>query len=160
MGLRMVTDHSRIARQSAFTLVEAIVAMGITGMLALALYGGMTSATFSIRLARENLRASEIIVEKMDCLRLFTWDQINDPTYLPSSFTDYFYDDGTTNNTGGPVYTGSLRIDPFPAAGRNYSNDLRLVTVTVNWTSGSLARSRTLNTYVGRYGIQNYIIQH
>src|SRR5258708_28961554 len=149
MGLKTEPYQSRAARQSAFTFVEAIVAMGITGTLALALYAGMTSATFSIRMARENLRATQIMVEKMECLRLFTWDQINDPTYVPATFTDVYYDDATTNNNGGPIYTRSISIDGFPLADRNYSNDLRLITVTLNWASGSLARRRTRNTYLG-----------
>ena len=154
-------DRIRETRRSAFTFIEAIVAMGITGILAMALYGGMASATFVIQLARENLRASEILLEKMECLRLFTWNQVNDPTYLPNQLRDVYYDDGTTNTTGkGATYTTSLSLSAFPMADRNYSNDLRLVTITVNWKSGSMPRTRTLNTYVGRYGIQNYIIQH
>src|SRR5438132_1156937 len=161
MDLKIKSIQSRPVRRSAFTFVEALVAMGITGLLVLALYSGMTSATFSIRLARENLRATEIMVGKMEGLRLFTWDQINDPTYVPTNFTAPYYDDGTTNNANsGIIYTGSLTIGSPPTVNCNYSNDLRVVTITLNWTSGSLERTRTLDTYVGRYGIQNYIIQH
>ncbi|MEY2408505.1 MAG: hypothetical protein QOF48_1175 [Verrucomicrobiota bacterium] len=145
-------------RHSGFTLAEVIVAMGIIGVLTVALYSGMTSATFSVRLARENLRATELLVEKTDGLRLYTWDQLNDPTYMPTNFTASYYDNGTTNNTSpGITYSGSIKVSPFPTADRNYSNDMRVVTITINWTSGKLPRTRTLNTYYGRYGIQNYV---
>ena len=97
--------------QTAFTLVEVLVAMGIVGVLAVALYSGMTSATFSIRLARENLRATEIMVEKAEGLRLFTWEQLTDPTFVPTNFTAVYYDNGTTNKANcGITYTGSFQI--------------------------------------------------
>lgn len=38
----------------------------------------------------------------------------------------------------------------------NYSNSIKLVTITVRWTNG-VARSQSVSTYVGQYGIQNYI---
>lgn len=148
------------ASPAGFTIVETVVAMGVIGVLVVALYAGMTSATFSVRLARENLRATEVMLEKMEGLRLFSWDQINTNGYVPSSFTAYYYDAGATNGVGvGITYTGSVRIASVPFADRNYSNDLRQVTITLDWQSGGIPRTRTLSTYVGRYGIQNYVLQ-
>jgi len=145
-------------QQNGFTLIEVIVSVGILGVLTVALYSGMTSATYAVRLARENLRATEIMVEKTDGIRLFNWDQLTDPSYMPTNFTASYYDNGTTNNTTpGITYTGTVLVAPYTAADRNYSNDLRVVTVTVNWTSGKMARSRTMSTYFGKYGIQNYV---
>lgn len=134
--------------------------MGIIGVLAVALYAGMTSATFSVRLARENLRATEVMLEKMECLRLFTWDQLTNTAYLPTNFTAYYYDAGATNGVGsGITYRGTVALAAFPMADRNYSNDMRQVTISLNWRSGGVERTRTLRTYCARYGIQNYVIQ-
>ncbi len=131
--------------------------MAVVGILVVALYGGMTSALFSTRLARENLRASAIIRGKMECIRLFTWDQVLDPTYVPTNFTETFCEPG--NEPLGITYTGTVSIAAMGPTDRNYSNDMRVVTVTLNWLSGGLPRTRTLDTYVARYGMQNYIIQ-
>jgi hypothetical protein len=134
--------------------------MGVIGVLMMALYAGMTSATFSVRLARENLRATEVMLEKMEGLRLYNWDQLLATNYVPTEFTASYYDNGSTNGTGvGITYSGKVTISPFPHADRNYSNDMRKVTVTVNWTTGGIERSRTLDTYVAKHGIQNYVIQ-
>ena len=140
--------------------METIVAMGVIGVLGVALYAGMTTATFSIRLARENLRATEVMLEKMEGLRLYSWDQLLGTNYIPTNFTAYYYDNGATNGVGvGITYTGSLAVEPFTGADRNYSNDMRVVRITINWQSGGIPRTRTLDTYMARYGIQNYVIQ-
>src|SRR2546423_12422208 len=125
MELRMLTSRRHPIFESGFTIVEAVVSFGIVGVLITALYGGMTLTTFAIRLARENRRATEIMVEKMENLRVFSWDQIVDPTYVPTSFTALYYDNGSTTNAGGGiVYTGTVTIASLPTADRNYSNDL------------------------------------
>ena len=157
MDLRRNTNPRR---GSAFTIIEAIVSAGIVGILVLALYSGMTSTTFAVRLARENLRATEIMLEKTECLRLFSWEQLTNSTFVPTNFTAYYYDNGATNGIGtGITYSGSFFLSTFPSADRNYSNDMRLLTMDVTWTSGGIARSRTMKTYCARYGIQNYVIQ-
>ena len=146
--------------RSGFTIIEVLVAAGILGVLVVALYSGMTSTTFSIRLARENLRATEIMLEKTECLRLYSWDQLTNSAYVPTNFTAYYYDSGATNGVGtGITYNGSFFLSTLPLADRTYSNDLRVLTMNLAWTSGGVGRSRTLKTYCARYGIQNYVIQ-
>jgi hypothetical protein len=34
---------------------------------------------------------------------------------------------------------------------------MKKVIVTLNWTTGKLPRTRSISTYVSRYGLQNYI---
>lgn len=160
MDMQLRPPQTPRGRRGGFTIVEAVVAMAIIGVLVVALYAGMTSATFSVRLARENLRATEIMLEKTECLRLFSWDQLTNTAYLPNTFTAYYHDTGATNGIGvGITYSGTFTLSTFPAADRTYSNDLRVLTMTVNWQSGGLARSRMMQTYCARYGIQNYVIQ-
>src|SRR6185503_20916526 len=104
MELKANINQQRLSCKSAFSVVEALVAMGVVGLLVVALYSGMTSATISVRLARENHRATQIMVEKMELLRLFTWDQINTADFIPPNFTVPYVDDGTTNNASGLIY--------------------------------------------------------
>jgi prepilin-type N-terminal cleavage/methylation domain-containing protein len=146
--------------RSAFTIIEVIMAIAVLGVLILALYSGMSTAIFSTRLARENLRATEILLEKMEGIRLYSWDQVLTPGFIPTNFISYYYDDGNTNNTGiGIAYTGSVVMTSFPLTSVNYSNELRQVDLVLNWVSGGIPRSRSLTTYLARHGLQNHIME-
>jgi len=39
----------------------------------------------------------------------------------------------------------------------SYSNDMRQVTVQLTWQTGDTTRTREFNSYISRYGLQNYI---
>ena len=62
--------------------------------------------------------------------------------------------DPAGDTSSGLVYSGTLSIAPVSLTA-SYANDLRLVTVQLNWTNG-LPRQRQLSTYVCRTGMQNY----
>ena len=126
--------------------------MIIIGVVVVALYEAISSGFGTVRLARENLRATQILVEKMEAIRLYDWDQLNAPGFIPNTFSaayDPIAKDGAT-------YYGTLTVSPA-ALNASYSDDLRLVTVQLTWTSGQLTRKRELSTYVCRTGLQNYI---
>ena len=72
---------------AGFTLTEIMVACLILGVSFFALFSGMTYCLGSLRFARENLRATEIMVDKMEAIRLYNWDRLNDPGYVPKTFT-------------------------------------------------------------------------
>lgn len=74
----------------AFTLMEVVVGMFVVGIVIVALYTALASGVRMVQLSRENLRATEILTEKMDALRLYSWDQIMDSTEIPRNFQDYF----------------------------------------------------------------------
>ena len=38
-----------------------------------------------------------------------------------------------------------------------YNADMRAITVYLTWTSNGLKHDRSFTSYVGKYGIQNYI---
>lgn len=142
---------------AGITLIEAVVAMGIFGVSFFSLYGGMSMGFAVIKNARENLRATQVMVEKMETIRLYSWDQINTSGFIPSSFSESYYPDGQQNGqSSGLVYTGQVAVANGPS-GLAYSSDLRKVTVTVSWQSGGITHSRSMSTYVTRHGLQNYI---
>jgi hypothetical protein len=116
----------------------------------------MTQGFAVIQLARENLRATQILQEKTEAIRLLTWTHLNQPGYVPSTFEASFYATGDQVESSGPTYRGSVIITNAPIA-ESYADDLRLIEVDVMWTSGNVARHRSMRTLVSKYGLQNYI---
>ena len=139
---------------AAFSLMEILVAVGLGGIMFVSLYTGISSGFTIIQLARENLRGTQILQEKMETIRLYTWDQISTPGFIPTNFTDVFYP-GTQSNEG-LMFTGRVSIANAPI-NASYSNDLKLVTVEVNWVSAKIERKRSMSTFVSKYGLQHYI---
>lgn len=131
-----------------------MVATGILGLVVVALFAGITMCFSTVQLSRENVRATQILQDKMESIRLYNWDQINTSGFVPASFVEPHYPGGSTNS--GVYYTGTMKIEPAPIT-ESYSNDLRSVTVAINWTSDGVLRTRDMQTYVSRYGIQNYV---
>jgi len=133
--------------------MEGLIGVAVMGIVFLSLYAGMASGFGSIRNSQENLRATQILIEKFEAMRLYNWDQINTAGFVPDQFTAQF----APNNTSSPgiTYTGSIRINPVGP--EPYTVDLRSVTITLSWNSRGRAQSRTLTSYVARYGIQNYV---
>ena len=144
-------------RRVGVTLVEAMVAMLVIGLVFLALYSGITSCFFSIRMARENLRATQILLEKMEVIRLLTWSQINSNGFLPSAFTA-LYDPATTDTSRALAYNGTILVTNASLAA-NYQDTLRLVTVRLDWNTHALPRTREMSTYVSKYGVQIYLFE-
>jgi hypothetical protein len=107
---------------------------------------------------REDLRATQIMLQKMEQIRLYNWDQLRDTTnYVKRTFQTYF--DPASN--GGPLYSGTVsNVVPasLPAA---YRNKTRLITVSVTWTSNIASRpishSRSMQTYVAEFGLNPYV---
>lgn len=146
---------ARARRVGAFTLVEVSVSIAIVGIIVLAIYGALSSGISTIRLARENLRATQILIEKTEGMRLYTWEQLTTPGFVPTNFTAA-YDALSTNSGAGVLYQGAIAIAPSTNAA-SYAPDLRVVTVTLRWQTGQLPRTRTMQTHVAKNGIQNYI---
>jgi type II secretory pathway pseudopilin PulG len=151
----VIQSTTRRLKTAAFSLVEAIVGMAILGTIMVALFSGFTTGFFTMQMARENLRATQILLEKMETIRLYSWDQINTTGFIPSSFAAT-YDPQATNNRHGLTYTGTMVVTNAPI-GTSYSDDMKLVKVTINWKTGNLARHREFTSYVSRYGMQDYI---
>lgn len=142
----------------AFSLVEVLVSVAVITILFVSLYSGISSGFGFVQLARENLRATQILQERMETIRLYNWDQINTANFIPASFTEAFYSTNANNaaNAGDFVYTGTVAVASTSLT-ENYSTNMRMVTVTLNWTSGRVPRTRQAVTFVARNGLQNYI---
>lgn len=142
------------AVKRAFTLVEVMVGSGILALTVVALYGAFSFGFSTIKLSQEDVRADQILVQKLETLRVYDWSKVTN-NYLPTNFTSTF---STTGADTGVTYNGSLSITPFTpsAANESYSDSLRRVRASVAWISGGIVRTRSMTTLVSQYGIQNY----
>ena len=140
--------------ERAYSLVEVLVAVVVLGIMFVSLYSGISAGFAVTQLARENLRATQILQEKMETIRLYTWDQINTPGFMPTNFVESFYAAGT--NTSSMSYTGTVWVTKAPST-NSYSNELKLVNIKLDWVSVDVLRTRQMQTYVTRNGLQNYI---
>src|SRR3954466_14158681 len=75
--------------QSAFTLVEVMVGVMLLAILLPSFYLGLSQGFSVVRVTRENLRANQILQEKMEVIRLYTFDQISSNSFVPATFTAY-----------------------------------------------------------------------
>src|SRR5712692_5300604 len=139
---------------AGFSMIEVTIGLGVIGTTCAALLTGITTGFFTMRMARENLRATQILLEKVETIRLYSWDQINTAGFIPATFTEN-YDPASTNNQG-LTYSGTLTIGPSPISS-SYSNDLKMVTVHLSWQTGSIQREREFTSYISRNGLQDYV---
>ncbi len=142
----------------AFTLVETIVAVLITAVVLPTLYAGLAAGFWMVKAAREDLRATQVILQRMEAIRLSPFKTLRDPTTYPPSATEYYCESGKTSGKGGVPYTITYTCAPGPASlPPSYRTNVVLVTVQASWKSGNVQRSRSMSTYVARYGIQRYV---
>ena len=136
---------------AAFALPEALFGMVIVGVVFAALYSGMTYGFELVKLSREELRASQILQERFETIRLCNWDQLNSNNFVSATFRAPLYQ-GLTNSW----YSGTVTIAPPPIT-QPYSNDLRVITVQLTWTNGVRRCTRNMSSMIARYGLQDYV---
>ena len=130
-----------------------MVATGLFGLVCAGLYGGVAFTFRCDEISREHARATQILVQNMETIRLCKWSQSDPATnFIPASLTAYF-DPGATN---GLAYQVQFTITNPPNLGAAYSNDLRMLTAKATWTSGGIQRSRSMSTYIARPGLLWY----
>lgn len=136
----------------------------IVSVMFVSLYAGISQGFAIIDLARHNNRATQIMLEKVEVLRLFSWDEINTPGYVPTVFSERLVPAFSTNNVAvgnavpsgqGTIFYGTIKFES-PPVDSNYSNAIRLATITLKWTNGVVARTRIMQTLVAEYGIHEF----
>jgi hypothetical protein len=144
----------------AFFLLEATIGMSLLGLIFMAMYTGLVSTTFSVHLSRENLRATQIMAEKLDTIRLYGWKKIvEDPYYLSGQFNVPVYSDDPSmpgNDSTSRMFTGEILVEPAPIT-EPYAVDLRMITVELTWATGKMQRKRTMSTLVSKQGLYRYV---
>ncbi len=141
--------------QGGSSLLETVIATSILAILAAGILNCINYGVFIMRLARENSRATQILLEKTEALRLYKWEQVNTPGFVPPSFTALY--DPQTPSAPGVVYNGTMTLGDFPFS-TSYSTNLRQCTITLQWsTAGRVNHTRTFTTFIAKDGVQNYV---
>src|SRR5579863_56447 len=91
--------------QQGFTITEVLVASVIMLTVFSSLFYALSSGYNFTRVTQENVRATQILTEKMELMRLFTWQQITNGTTIPSAFTNGYFDNPTNL---GITYSGTV----------------------------------------------------
>ena len=145
----------------AFTLIDALLATLIAGVMFTSLYAGLAFGFNTIKLARENTRATQIMLEHMEICRLYKWKDLTNTgtgsgAFLKTNpFVVYYYSVGGTNTS--LQYTARISLASCPLT-TSYSNDMRKLTIRLDWsTLGNTNRTRLMSTYVTRNGLQSYV---
>lgn len=132
----------------AFTLVETVVATLLLTLAVVALYAAFAFGFGTIKLSQEDLRADQILVQKLETLRVYDWSKITSG-YIPTDLTASF------STEGGVTYDVAIEVTPAPVS-ESYSDTLRQVTVSLSWESGGVMRNRSMTTFVSKDGLQTY----
>lgn len=142
--------------RNAFTIIEVMIAMMICGIVLVSLYAGLSQGFKVTHSSRENLRATQVMLERLESIRLNTFDQLNSPGFVPTQpVLEPYYLVGSNNN-GGFSYAVTVFLTNAPMA-TSYSSDLKLVTVRVSWTTGGILKKREMSTLIARNGLQTYV---
>jgi len=157
-------------RGHGFTLIEVMISMAVVAMMFVSLYAGITQGLAVISTARENMRATQIMIEKIELLRLYSWDQMNAPGFIPGAFAERLMPSSATNSSTtassvdgltapagvGTIFVGTIQLGAAPVSD-GYTNAMRLATLTVTWTNGNIRRERSMQTLVAERGIHDYV---
>lgn len=166
--LRREVQNPVGSAQSAYTFAEVMVAVALVAVMVVTLYLGITSGFSILQNARENLRATQILAQRVETLRLYTWDQLRNAGPTASFQTNFtaIFDPLTGPNGGGVIYHGNIQVAVPPPvsvlpASVSYRDTVALVTVSLSWTNQAGERfyphERQFQTLVAKSGMQMYV---
>jgi len=164
MQIKQTTEK----KSSAYTFVEVMMAVAVIGIMTVSLYAGISASFGVIQRTRENLRATQILVQRVETVRLYNWDQLTNnatPRWFPTNFTE-IYDPLSATNGGGISYHGNIRLQIPPPVSAipttvSYRGNMALISVTLRWTNAAgvnlIPHVRTYETLVAKSGMQRYV---
>lgn len=154
----LVFSHHKIRRRrGGFTLAEVLIGAAVAALAFVSFFTAVAFGVSQARSARENLRATQIIVNHMEGIRLFRWDQLTNTNMLPVTFSEP-YDPLAAAGSQGVIYTGTVAVATANlASSPGYATNMYQITVQVQWQSGRILSTRQMSTYYAQNGVQNYI---
>ncbi len=162
MRIRLASSAKATAWYLAYTIAEMAIGTALLAIVFVSLYGGMSSGFALTQVSRENLRATQILLERMEGIRLYNWNQLVYSNWIPTRFTNYYYPLTNAGESPGIMYIGTMSVVTSPALNppTTYGAYLASVNATVSWVSAGVPRTRSLTTYVSKNGIQNYVFNN
>src|SRR5882757_449500 len=96
MKIKATNQEAAAARRqrgtAAFTLIEVVVAVSVILITFVTIFSIMTMGLSITQLSREDLRATQIMLDKMEGVRLYNWDQLTNSSILQPSFSNWFFE--------------------------------------------------------------------
>src|SRR3974390_1758223 len=101
----------RLSRKfnAAMTIIEVVMATGIIAITGAGVIGSVNYGLFIMRMARENQRATQVMLEKLEAILLYDWTQVTNASFIPSTFMAA-YDPTSPTNSQGTVYYGTMTV--------------------------------------------------
>src|SRR5258707_14708407 len=134
--MRIAEPNIGWRKAAAFTLTEVVVSLLVLGIMLVSLYAAFSSGFAFVKLSRENSRATQILVQKMENVRLYKWSQLTSNGFFTGNFTTrYDIQDPNTNDQGATysvVVTTNSVAGSLPA---DYAKNMVAVTITLYWTN-------------------------
>src|SRR5262245_39624460 len=137
ISMRIETKKKSPANRSTrgYSFTEVLFSTVIVGFTAVSLYSAFAFGFAIVQATRQDLRATQILVQKVESIRLLTWDQLMDTNhYLLPTFSDVYDPLGASNKCAGTTYKGTVS-STIPADGSlpdTYRTNMRTVTVTLS----------------------------
>ncbi len=151
---------SKIPRTGSkgFTLVETVIGMAIVSFVFMALYSGISHGFKIILTSQQNMRATQVMLEKMETIRLYSWTQLLTPDFIPESFVAALdpADTDIEDLSEDEVFDGEVAIEAS-GLGTSYAGEMRKITITLKWKTSGRPQERSMTTLVSKNGLQNYI---
>jgi prepilin-type N-terminal cleavage/methylation domain-containing protein len=160
MRVQSSTSGNPVLGGQGYTLVEVLVSAAVLAIAMVIFFAGITGGYAIIDTFRQDLRATQILTQKTEAVRLCTWSELNS---LPQTFTDYYYSLDTTNSTANTMYAGTITVGAATnlSSTVSYYDKIKLVTIGVTWTNNfgghAVVHSRQMQTLAAYYGLVNYI---
>ncbi len=138
----------------AFTLVDVMVGVGVLGVVMLSLFACFTLGFNFVKISRDELKATQLLQERMETIRLYKWSDLTNSGVIATSFS-------ARQQSNGPIFfTGTVAVSaPTLNGAPDYAADLREVTVSVTWTNNHSKITNSTRTFVSQYGLQNYVLK-
>jgi prepilin-type N-terminal cleavage/methylation domain-containing protein len=147
------TDNSH--SKKGYTLVEVIISVLVLALVGGSLFAGLAAGFSLVQSSREDTRATQIMVEKMETVRLQGWSNLasSAPNTPLTSFQPSYFADGSATNP--PIYQGTIQVSKSPPGiSGTYLSHIMAVTVTLQWTNGSgVMATRKMQTLVAEHGM-------
>src|SRR6266478_2162337 len=97
--------------EQAYTMAEVLVAIAALAIMMVSLFAGYSSGFMIVQMTRENLRATQIMVQEIEDVRLYKWSQVTNSTYLKQDFTNWY-----VPPSGKPLYVGLITVTNAPTS--------------------------------------------
>src|SRR5437868_1992925 len=94
-------------KEQGTSLVDVIMAIGLIGIMAVGIVGSITYGFYVMGITRENQRATQVMLETVETVRLYNWSQVNSNGFIPRTFTGV-YDPQAPVGQQGITYYGTI----------------------------------------------------